>query len=154
MTWRFPCKTLADTELLASKVADLLSVPFWMALEGGLGAGKTTFTRALLKALGWTDVVRSPTYTLMEPYPLKGFTCYHLDLYRLSDPEELEYLGLRELQGDDCLVLVEWPDRGKGVLPTMDLGWHIQWEGDGRVFEAVPHTHVGECLLTRLGGRP
>jgi tRNA threonylcarbamoyladenosine biosynthesis protein TsaE len=100
-------------------------------LLGDLGAGKSSLARALLRALGVTGTVRSPTYTLVERYPLaSGGEAWHLDLYRIGDPGELEFLGLDT--DDAVLWLVEWPDRGAGALPTPDLVVRLAVDGEGR----------------------
>ncbi|MCF7991060.1 MAG: tRNA (adenosine(37)-N6)-threonylcarbamoyltransferase complex ATPase subunit type 1 TsaE [Thiohalocapsa sp.] len=101
-------------------------------LRGDLGAGKTTLVRGLLRGLGHDGHVRSPTYTLIEPYEANGLQVYHLDLYRIADPDELDYLGLRELLGGEGLVLIEWPERGADVLPEPDLDILIEHAPPGR----------------------
>jgi tRNA threonylcarbamoyladenosine biosynthesis protein TsaE len=99
-------------------------------LEGDLGAGKTTLVRGFLHAMGHPGAVRSPTYTLLEPYEFPGLTVLHFDLYRVADPDELEYLGVREQSDDRTLWLVEWPDRGAGWLPDPELVVRL-WHEDG-----------------------
>lgn len=108
-------------------------------LHGDLGAGKTTLVRGLLRGLGHQGAVRSPTYTLIEPYETGEQHIYHLDLYRLGDPEELEYLGLRDLLDGEGLLLVEWPERGAGVLPEPELIIEIEHAPPGRRLRLSPN---------------
>lgn len=101
-------------------------------LEGDLGAGKTTLARGLLEALGVTGRIRSPTYTLLEPYTLADSSVLHMDLYRLADPLELQNLGLADYPPDRNLWLVEWPEKGAGMLPPADLRIDLRAVGEGR----------------------
>lgn len=119
-------------------------------LHGELGAGKTTCVRSLLRALSVAGTVRSPTYTLVETYVVPALTCAHVDLYRLQTPAEVEELGLRDLAGPGCLMLVEWPERGGAALPAADLELWLSYAGEARRAEVRPRTLLGVEWLDNL----
>gem|GEM_PF-180136 len=128
---------------LGRRIAAYLHPPCNVYLQGDLGTGKTTLVRGILRGLGYAGPVRSPTYTLLEPYKLGTMCLYHLDLYRLGDPEELEYLGLRDLLDGRNLLLVEWPERGWSVLPAPDLTIRIEHANEARSLDLATHGSFG-----------
>ena len=136
-------------EALGAQLAQAYT-PGIIYLQGELGAGKTTLARGLLRALGHTGKVRSPTYTLIEPYLLESGAVYHLDLYRLGDAHELEDLGLRDLLAEQALLLVEWPERGAGVLPEADLRISIEHREKGREVRLDPVSLTGQHYISSI----
>lgn len=139
----------AAQEAFGRRLAVQFTCPFIVYLRGDLGTGKTTLVRGVLRGLGHTGPVRSPTFTLLEPYDLDGLRLFHLDLYRLGDPEELEYLGLRDLLDGESLLFVEWPQRGVGVLPPADLEILLDYSESGRTLDLMPQSTAAEALLDR-----
>lgn len=140
----------AATVALGQQLAARLRGGLVVYLHGDLGAGKTTFARAFLRALGVGERVKSPTYSLVEGYDLDGSRAFHLDLYRIADPGELEWLGLDSLAEPGAIVLVEWPERGAGALPPVDLELHFRHDGVGRVVSFEPRSPTGRQLISDL----
>ena len=133
-------------QLVAALPADWSGLT--VLLEGELGSGKSTLARAVIRSLGYEGPVPSPTYTLVEPYELQGGRVYHVDLYRVSAPEELRFLGFSEL--DDGLRLVEWPDRAAELAATADLKIELRYAGEGRSASIVPLSPRGQPLVAAL----
>ena len=119
-------------------------------LRGDLGAGKTTLCRGILRALGYEGAVKSPTFTIVEPYSLKKGKVYHFDLYRLIEPEELEYIGIDDYFDDQNLCLVEWPEKAEGYLPVCDLDLELLIDGRSRCARFTAGTDFGSEVVGKL----
>lgn len=132
------------------RLAQAVSGPGIIYFQGDLGAGKTTLVRSLLRGLGVRGKVKSPTYTLIEPYPLGQLTVYHLDLYRLASGDELEWIGIRDLMAGNELLLVEWPEQGEGALPPPDLVIAIDYRDAGRQLDLQAASARGHQWLAAM----
>lgn len=139
----------AALELLGARLGKALEVGL-VTLDGPLGAGKTTLCRGLLQGRGHVGAVKSPTYTLVESYVLPTGAVHHFDLYRLTDPDELEFIGLRDYLDADTLCLVEWPARAGGLLPVPDITIAIQYLANGRRVKFQALTARGEAAVAKF----
>jgi len=144
--WLVEVPDEAASAAVAARFAAAVRTPCVIWLEGDLGAGKTLFARAFIHALGYEGYVKSPSYGLLETYHAGGVKVLHLDLYRIEDPEELEYLAIRDLFENDTVLLVEWPDRGGSLLPAADLTLRFFERSDTRCIRCVPATAAGKAL--------
>lgn len=141
---------LQATEALASDLSKCLLPGLIIYLHGDLGAGKTTFVRSMLFALGHTGAAKSPTYTLVEPYQINALTINHFDLYRLADPSELEYIGIRDYINAHSICLFEWAGKGIGYVPPADIEITMQFTANGRKAILVSKTKIGQTVLQEL----
>lgn len=135
---------------LGIRMADNLTDSAVIYLQGDLGAGKSTLARGFIQGQGYTGHVKSPTYTLVEPYQINDRTIYHMDLYRLFDPEELEFIGIRDCLASQMICLIEWPDNGRGFLPQADLLIEIHYSGQGREVSIEAPTKGGQKIIDKL----
>jgi len=144
---------LADvqaTEMLGGCLARAAPTGCVIHLRGELGTGKTTLVRGFLRALGFLGAVKSPTYTLLEPYTVENQHILHCDFYRLADPVELEFLGLRDFLDGQMILLVEWPEQGGELTPAADLDIHLSHADESRFCQIVAATNQGEKLYSRF----
>ena len=137
--------TLAES--LKKQLASQSEQGLVIYLNGDLGAGKTTLTRSIVRAFGHLGNVKSPTYTLVEEYNLPPYALYHFDLYRLADPEELEFMGIRDYFRPQTLCLLEWASRGEGMIPQADLIIQIDYAEQGRNIQLLPQTEMGKAVF-------
>jgi tRNA threonylcarbamoyladenosine biosynthesis protein TsaE len=139
-----------DLENFANKFSCHIPLPLVIWLEGDLGAGKTTFARGLIHALGYKGRVKSPTYGLLEHYQLESLQVLHMDLYRISDPGELEFLGVEDLLDERTILLIEWPDKGGLWLPEPDFIFRFAYAGEGRDLNWKACTRRAQTFAMRL----
>lgn len=125
-----------------------------VSLSGNLGTGKTTLVRGALESLGVTSGVRSPTYTLVELYPFETLSIAHFDLYRLADPEELEFLGFRDYLNDETLCFIEWPEKAGGILGDVDVEVCLEYHPDGRRIKIAGLSETGRHIVEILRQLP
>lgn len=142
--------TVAMGKQLADIVKGELKQGIVVYLNGDLGAGKTTITRGFVQGMGHIGHVKSPTYTLVEPYDLADWHVYHFDLYRLGDPEELEFMGIRDYFNENCCCFIEWPEKGFGLLANADITINMAYQGEQRTVEFQAHNTLGKRLLIVL----
>lgn len=142
------------TEALAKKLAHGLTSPAILTFSGDLGAGKTALIRSMLRALGVTSTIKSPTFSVVESYPLSNYAVHHFDLYRISDESELEAIGVRDYFLSNTVCCVEWPERAPDLLAHVDVSFDFQFnldQDEGRTLLATASSERGRALLTCLG---
>ncbi|MFY8350385.1 tRNA (adenosine(37)-N6)-threonylcarbamoyltransferase complex ATPase subunit type 1 TsaE [Pseudoalteromonas sp. SSM20] len=144
---------LADenaTVAMGTKLSQVIDKGAVIFLHGNLGAGKTTLTRGVVQGFGHTGNVKSPTYTLVEPYELAEQNIYHFDLYRLADPEELEFMGIRDYFENNSVCLIEWPEKGAGMLAQADLEITMEYVESARKITISANTDNGITIINKL----
>lgn len=140
----------SETIAFGKAISELLLPGMVVTLVGDLGAGKTTLTRGILRGLGITERVKSPTYTIVEPYETERFPVFHFDCYRLSSPESLWELGLENYFTDESVCLVEWPEKGEGALPDADFSCELSPHEAGRMITLTGKSQRGHTVIGRV----
>ena len=140
-------KNETETTDIGAKVSSCLQGGEVIYLKGELGTGKTTFVRGMLNGLGFTGNVKSPTYTIVEPYSIDSHAVYHFDLYRLNDPAELESLGIRDYCDGQSICFFEWPEKGENLTPNADINLLLTYTKEGRNVELTAVTEIGKSIL-------
>lgn len=142
--------SMAQTELLASRLAAVTMAGTVIHLSGELGSGKTSFARGFINALGYEGAVRSPTYTIVQSYPGRQHMIYHFDLYRLAEPEELEALGIRDYFDGEAICLLEWPEKGTGFLPDPDIEIRFDYSYQARSMTFTCRSEKGHTIIENI----
>jgi tRNA threonylcarbamoyladenosine biosynthesis protein TsaE len=135
---------------MGSKLASAMTSGAVLFLHGDLGAGKTTLSRGLIQGLGHSGNVKSPTYTLVEPYELAPLSAYHFDLYRLADPEELEFMGFRDYFNEQAVCIIEWPEKGQDFLPSADLELYLTYADEQREIDIRALSLKGQDIIKKI----
>ena len=140
------------TEQVAKRFASFLVSPLVLTYRGEIGAGKTTFIRAMLRALGVNSAIKSPTFSLVESYSTLHLQIHHFDLYRINDEAELDYIGFRDYFAENAICCIEWPERAAHYLDRVDVGFTLVTKGAGRELNAQALSSAGVELLSCLAG--
>ena len=150
LVYEYFLKDETSTLRAGNLLAEVSGGSGFIYLCGDLGTGKTTLSRGVVRYFGYRGAVKSPTFTIVEPYELDHYRIYHFDLYRLTDPEELEFLGVDEYFSQDSLCLVEWPEKGADFLPKPDLVVELKVCNRGRTMKIYPRSTIGKMMMTRF----
>ncbi len=140
------------SEKIATRIADCLTSPLILTFSGDIGAGKTTFIRAMLRSLGVKSAIKSPTFSLVESYQHLHWHIHHFDLYRIHDEAELDYIGFRDYFKDNAICCIEWPERATDYLAWADIGFTLSTKGRGREMQIEAFSPAGKVVLSYMKG--